>query len=81
MKKVWWVVRIAVIVIASYCIFAPSGALTFRAVQAQEDAVKCETTASARTLSSAGRAAMAVTHRMGAPPAEVVAVAQTEITN
>jgi hypothetical protein len=44
MKKVWWVVRIAVIVIASYCIFAPSGALTFRAVQAQEDAVKCDTT-------------------------------------
>jgi hypothetical protein len=42
MKKVWWVVRIAVIVIASYCIFAPSGALTFRAVQAQE--VKCDTT-------------------------------------
>jgi hypothetical protein len=44
MKKVWWVVRIALIVIASYCIFAPSGALTFRAVQAQEDAVKCDTT-------------------------------------
>jgi hypothetical protein len=36
MKKVWWVVRIAVIVIASYCIIAPSGA--------QEDAVKCDTT-------------------------------------
>lgn len=44
MKKVWWIVRIAVIVTASYCIFAPSGAYTFRSVEAQEDAVKCDTT-------------------------------------
>jgi hypothetical protein len=43
MKKVWWVVRIAVIVAASYCIFAPSGAYTFRSVQAQVDAAKCDT--------------------------------------
>ena len=42
MKKVWWVIRIAVIVAASYCIFAPSGAYTFRSAQAQ-DAVKCNT--------------------------------------
>ena len=43
MKKLWWVVRIAVIVAASYCIFAPSGAFTFRSVEAQEDAAKCDT--------------------------------------
>jgi hypothetical protein len=43
MKKVWWAVRIAVIVTASYCIFAPSGVFTFRSVQAQEDAAKCDT--------------------------------------
>ena len=43
MKKVWWVVRIAVIVAASYCIFAPSGAYSFRSVQAQVDAAKCDT--------------------------------------
>jgi len=42
MRKVWWAVRIAVIVTASYCIFTPSGAFTFRSVQAQ-DAVKCNT--------------------------------------
>jgi hypothetical protein len=43
MKKVWWIIRIAVIVTASYCIFAPSGAYTFRSVEAQEDAAKCDT--------------------------------------
>ena len=42
MKKVWWIVRIAVIVTASYCIFAPSGAYMFRSVSAQ-DAAKCDT--------------------------------------
>ena len=41
MKKVWWIVRITVIVSASYCIFAPSGA--FRGVQAQLPAAKCDT--------------------------------------
>ena len=34
MKRVWWIVRIAVIVAASYCICAPSGAFTLRSVQA-----------------------------------------------
>jgi hypothetical protein len=42
MKKVWWVLRIAVIVTASYCIFAPSGTYTLRTAEAQ-DAVKCNT--------------------------------------
>ena len=43
MRKVWWIIRIAVIVTASYCIFAPSGTYTFRSAQAQEDAAKCDT--------------------------------------
>lgn len=36
MRKVWWVVRIAVIVAASYCIFAPGGSYTLSNVQAEE---------------------------------------------
>ena len=36
MKRVWWVVRIAVIVAASYCIFVPGGAYTLRYAQAAE---------------------------------------------
>ena len=39
MKRVWWVVRIAVLVAASYCIFAPGGSYTLRNVQA----VGCDT--------------------------------------
>ena len=35
MRKVWWVVRIAVIVAASYCIFVPGGAYGLRNVQAE----------------------------------------------
>jgi hypothetical protein len=34
MRRVWWVVRIAVIVAASYCIFAPGGSYTLRNVRA-----------------------------------------------
>jgi len=34
MKKVWWVVRIAVIVAASYCIFTPGGSYTLSNVHA-----------------------------------------------
>ena len=36
MRKVWWVVRIAVIVAASYCIVAPGGSYTLSKVQAEE---------------------------------------------
>jgi len=42
MKKVWWIVRIAVIVTASYCIFAPGGSYTLHNVQAGE-ADGCDT--------------------------------------
>jgi len=34
MKKVWWLIRIAVIVAASYCIFAPGGSYTLTNVRA-----------------------------------------------
>jgi hypothetical protein len=43
MKRAWWVIRIAVIVVASYCIFAPGGAFTLRSAQADEGG-KCDTT-------------------------------------
>jgi hypothetical protein len=36
MRRLWWIVRIAVIVAASYCIFAPGGAYTVNKVQAEE---------------------------------------------
>ena len=35
MKRIWWVARIAVIVAASYCIFAPGGSYSLRSVQAE----------------------------------------------
>lgn len=41
MRRVWWIVRIAVIVAASYCIFDPGGAFTLRNVRAEE--VGCNT--------------------------------------
>jgi hypothetical protein len=34
MRRVWWVIRIAVIIAASCCIFAPSGEYTLRNAQA-----------------------------------------------
>ena len=43
MRRLWWIVRIAVIMTASYCIFVPGGAYTFRSVHADEDAAKCDT--------------------------------------
>jgi len=47
MRKVWCVVRITVIVAASYCIFAPAGSYTLNKVEAQQAA--CDTsTACAR---------------------------------
>ena len=46
MKRVWWVVRIAVIVAASYCIFAPTGTYTFNNVLAEEEGGKCNTSTS-----------------------------------
>lgn len=42
MRKIWWIVRIAVIVAASYCIFAPSGSYTLSKVQAEEGG-RCDT--------------------------------------
>ena len=35
MKRVWWIIKIAVIVAASYCIFAPGGSHTLQNVQAE----------------------------------------------
>jgi len=43
MKKVWWIVRIAVIVTASYCIFVPGGSFTLRNVQAGGEGEGCDT--------------------------------------
>lgn len=43
MKRVWWVVRIAVIVAASYCIFAPGGAYTLHNVQADSEGCNTST--------------------------------------
>jgi hypothetical protein len=37
MKRVWWVARIAVLVAASYCIFAPGGLHMLRNVRADGD--------------------------------------------
>lgn len=45
MKRVWWMARIAVIVAASYCIFAPPGAYTLRNARAEEGG-KCNTNTS-----------------------------------
>jgi hypothetical protein len=36
MRRAWWILRIAVIVTASYCIFVPGGSYTLRNVQADE---------------------------------------------
>jgi hypothetical protein len=35
MRKVWWMVRVAVIVTASYCIFVPGGSYTLPNVEAE----------------------------------------------
>ena len=43
MKRVWWMARIAVIVAASYCIFAPAGAFSLSNVRAEEEGGKCDT--------------------------------------
>lgn len=45
MKRVWWVAKIAVLVAASYCIFAPGESYTLRNARAQE-AFSCDTSAS-----------------------------------
>jgi hypothetical protein len=36
MRKLWWIVRLAVIVAASYCIFAPGGAYVLPNARAEE---------------------------------------------
>lgn len=41
MRRVWWVVRIAVIMAASYCIFTPGGVYTLPDAQAQS--ASCDT--------------------------------------
>lgn len=91
MKKVWWIIRITVIVTASYCIFAPNGAYMFRSAQAQEDAAKCDTNIPCgrntenncycSSVVIGGPAAMAAMCRAEAPDAALVAVDQTEIIN
>ena len=43
MKRLWWTVRIGVIVTASYCIFAPSSVYTWRNVQAADEGDGCNT--------------------------------------
>ena len=35
MSRVWWTMKVAVIVAASYCIFAPGESHTLRTVQAE----------------------------------------------
>ena len=80
MKRLWWVVRIAVIVAASYCIFAPDG-MYLRYARAEEEGGKCNTNtscsrnsdnnATARTLPSAGRAVTAASYRTETPDADL----------
>ncbi len=52
MKRLWWIVRIAVIVAASYCIFAPGGASLLNA-QAEEGAGCKTSTSCARNANNA----------------------------
>ena len=35
MKRVWWVAKMAVLIAAMYCIFAPAGSYTLRNVRAE----------------------------------------------
>lgn len=42
MKRLWWIIRIAVIIAAAYCIFAPGGSHTLQNAQAQRMA-GCDT--------------------------------------
>jgi hypothetical protein len=44
MKRVWWIVRIAVILAASYCIIAPGGAYTLHKVRADSEGCNTSTT-------------------------------------
>lgn len=46
MRRVWWIVRIVVIVTASYCIVAPGGAFTLRNIQAADEGEGCNTSTS-----------------------------------
>lgn len=45
MRRVWWVFRIAVLVAASYCIFAPGGSHTLQNARADgcDTSVSCTT--------------------------------------
>ena len=43
MRRVWWIIRIAVIVAASYCIVAPGGAYNLRNAQAADEEEGCNT--------------------------------------
>lgn len=52
MKRVWWIARIAVIVAASYCIFAPGGP-SFRNAHAEEGGGCNTNTSCARNINNA----------------------------
>lgn len=52
MKRLWWIVRLAVIVAASSCIFAPSGA-SLRNAQAEEGGGCNTSTSCARNSNNA----------------------------
>ena len=41
MKRLWWIIRIVVIIAAAYCIFAPGGSHTLQNAQAQK--MGCDT--------------------------------------
>lgn len=50
MRRVWWIIRIAVIIAAAYCIFAPGGSRTLPNSQAQKTG--CDTRTTCRRSSS-----------------------------
>jgi hypothetical protein len=43
MRRVWWILRIAVIVTASYCILSPGGLYALHNVQASDEGEGCNT--------------------------------------
>lgn len=43
MRRAWWIIRIAVILAASYCIFAPAGTYPLDNVRAEENGCNTNT--------------------------------------
>ncbi len=43
MRRAWWVIRMAVLLAASYCIFVPDGSYTLRNVQAEPEGCNTNT--------------------------------------